>query len=130
MTVFINFRHTGSEVDYIANLRHAVALLERKYSEFVSVNLDPGLPSRKLYNNLRRLGVINGPERFNGDVDVERLSSCFLTWPVYYLMSIKSNAAVVDEVLLSFNKSLLPVLLGTLTHVFNHIFTCSAFPAR
>jgi hypothetical protein len=25
---------------------------------------------------------------------------------------------------------MLPVLLGTLTHVFNNIFTCSEFPAR
>jgi hypothetical protein len=46
------------------------------------------------------------------------------------VMSIKSNAAGVDEIPLSFIKSLLPVLLGTLTHVFNHIFTCSEFPAR
>jgi hypothetical protein len=47
------------------------------------------------------------------------------------VMSIKSNAAGVDdEILLSFIKSLFPVLLGTLTHVFNHIFTCSEFPAR
>jgi hypothetical protein len=46
------------------------------------------------------------------------------------VMSIKSNAAGVDEISFSFVKSLLPVLLGTLTHVFNHIFTCSEFPAR
>jgi hypothetical protein len=64
-------------VDYIAKRRHADALVERKYSEFVSVNFDPGLPSKKLYDNLRRLGVINGPERFDGDVDVERLSNFF-----------------------------------------------------
>jgi hypothetical protein len=55
--------------------------VERKYSEFVSVNLDPGILSKKLYDNLRRLGVINGPERFNRDVYVERLSSFFLTRP-------------------------------------------------
>jgi hypothetical protein len=42
----------------------------------------------------------------------------------------KSNAAGVDEIPLSFIKSLLPVMLGTLTYVFNHIFTCSEFPAR
>jgi hypothetical protein len=34
------------------------------------------------------------------------------------------------EIPLSFIKSLSPVLLGTLTHVFNHILTCSEFPAR
>jgi hypothetical protein len=42
-------------------------------------------------------------------------------------MSIKSN---VDEILLSFIKSLLPVWLSTLTHVLNHIFTCLEFPVR
>jgi hypothetical protein len=112
-----------------------------------------------LYDNLRRLGVINGSERFSGDVDVERLNIFFLTGPSLStgfdfdvsvstnmpefsfvsvtedevrnaVMSIKSNAAGVDEIPLSFIKSLLPVLLGTLTHVFNHIFTCSEFPAR
>jgi hypothetical protein len=52
--------------------------MERKYSEFALVNLDPdGLPPNKLYENLRRLGVINDPEKFNGDFDVERLSSFF-----------------------------------------------------
>jgi hypothetical protein len=64
-------------VDYIAKRRHADALVKRKYSQFVSINLDPGQPPRRLYDNLRRLGVINGPERFSGDVDVERLSSFF-----------------------------------------------------
>jgi hypothetical protein len=54
-------------VDYIAKHRHD--------SEFVSVNLDPGLPPKKLYDNLRRLSVINVPERFN--VDVEWLSNFF-----------------------------------------------------
>jgi hypothetical protein len=46
-------------------------LMERKYSDFVSVNLDPGLPPKKLYDNLRRLCVING----------ERFSNLFLTRP-------------------------------------------------
>jgi hypothetical protein len=42
----------------------------------------------------------------------------------------KSNAAGVDKIPLSLIKSLLPVWLGTLTHVYNHIFTCSQFSAR
>jgi hypothetical protein len=46
------------------------------------------------------------------------------------VISIKSNAAGVDDIPLSFMKPLLPVLLGLLIHVFNHIFTCSEFPAR
>jgi hypothetical protein len=67
-------------VDYIAK-RNADALVERKYSQFVSINLEPGLPPKKLYDNLRRLGFNNGLERFIGDVDVERLSSFFLSRP-------------------------------------------------
>jgi hypothetical protein len=57
-------------VDFFAKRRHASAFVERKYSEFVSVNLDPGFPTRKFFDNLRKLGVINGPERFDGDIDV------------------------------------------------------------
>jgi hypothetical protein len=146
-------------VDYIAKRQHADTLVERKYFQFVSINLDPGLPPKKLYDNLRRLGVINGPEKFNGDDHVERFSSFFLTRPSLStginfdvpvstnvlefsfvsvtengvfnaVMSIKSNAAGVDKIPLSFIKSLLPVLLDTLTRVFTHIFTCSEFPAR
>jgi hypothetical protein len=122
-------------------------LVERKYSEFVSVNLDPGLPPRKLYDNLRRLGVINGSERFNGDVDAvvyffdkafirvdfDVAVSTNVPEPSFVsvtedevcntVMPIQLSAAGVDEIPWSFIKSLLPALLGTLTHVFNHIFT-------
>jgi hypothetical protein len=124
-------------VDYIANVDMR---MERKWwresTLKYSVKLDPGLPPRKLYDNLLRLGVINGPERFNGNVDVEWLSNFFLTRlalsteidfdvPVYTfvpelifvsvtenevvcnaVMSIKSIAAGVDEIPLSFIKSL------------------------
>jgi hypothetical protein len=102
------------------------ALVERKFSELFLLNLDP---PKKLYDNLRRLGFINGCERFNGDVDVERLSSFFLRdrrlstgidfdVPEFSfvsvtedevfnaVMSIKSNAAGVDEI------PLLPYLFG------------------
>jgi hypothetical protein len=34
-----------------AKRRHADVLVESKYCEFVSLNLDPGLPPRKLYGN-------------------------------------------------------------------------------
>jgi hypothetical protein len=40
------------------------------------------------------------------------------------VMSIKPHAAGVDEIPLSF----ITVLLGTLNHVFNHIFIRSEFP--
>jgi hypothetical protein len=41
-------------------------------------NLDPGLPPKKLYDNLRGLGVVNKPEGFGADVDVERMHNFFL----------------------------------------------------
>jgi hypothetical protein len=125
--------------------------VERKYFQFVSINLDPGLPPRKLYDNLRRLGVTNGPERFSVflttsapslrtgidfdlpfSTNLPEFSFVSATEDQVYnaVMSIKSNAAGVDEIPLSFIKSLLPVLLGTLTDLFTHIFTCSEFPAR
>jgi hypothetical protein len=125
------------------------------YSELVSVNLDPGLPPRKLYDNLRRLGAINGPEglMWSGSVvfftkpslstriDFDVPVSVSANVPEFFfvsvtddevcnaVMSIKSNFGV-DDVTLSFIKSILPVLLGTLTHVLNHIFTCLEFPVR
>jgi hypothetical protein len=48
---------------YVQKRRYADGLVERKYGGFVSVNLDPSLPQRKLYQNLRGLGVVNAPER-------------------------------------------------------------------
>jgi hypothetical protein len=78
-------------VDYISKRRHADALVEKKYSQFVSINLDPGLSPRKLYDNLRRLGVINEPERIGGDVDVERLSSFFFDETVIELTVFQSG---------------------------------------
>jgi hypothetical protein len=46
------------------------------------------------------------------------------------ILSVKSNAAGVDELPLSFIKILLPTILPVFTHIFNHIFTCSIFPDR
>jgi hypothetical protein len=110
--------------------------VERKYSQFVSINHDPGLPLMRLYDNLRRLGVINDPERFRGfdvpvSTNVPEFSFVAVTEDEVFnaVMSIKSNAAGVDEIPLSVIKSL-PIFLGTLTHVFNHIFTSLEFPAR
>jgi hypothetical protein len=48
----------------------------------VSVNLDPSLSQRKLYQNLRELGVVNTPERLQVKMDVVRLTNYFLTRPL------------------------------------------------
>jgi hypothetical protein len=48
----------------------------------------------------------------------------------YKRVMVKSDASGVDEIPLSFVKMLLPVVLPTLTHLFNFIFTCSEFRSR
>jgi hypothetical protein len=63
---------------YVQKRRYADGLVERKYGGFVSVNLEPGLPQRKLYQNLRGLGVVNAPERPQVETDVECLNNYFL----------------------------------------------------
>jgi hypothetical protein len=45
------------------------------------------------------------------------------------VMSIRSDAAGVDEILLSFIKLLLPVV-PMLTHIFHHIFVSSKFSEK
>jgi hypothetical protein len=46
------------------------------------------------------------------------------------VMSIRSDAASVDGILLSFIKLLLPEILPMLTLIFNHIFLSSEFPGK
>jgi hypothetical protein len=118
-------------------------LVKRKYGGFGSVNLDPSLDQRKLYQNLRGLGVVNAPERPQVEMDVERLNNFFLTRPLLngagefavsraqngpefsfatvseseiysVVMSSRTNAADFDGIALSFIKLLLPVVLPEL----------------
>jgi hypothetical protein len=46
------------------------------------------------------------------------------------VMSIRSDAAGVDGIPLSFIKLLLPVILPVLTIIFNHMFVSSEFPGK
>jgi hypothetical protein len=57
-------------------------LVKRKYGGFVSVNLDPSLPQRKLYHKLLELEVVNAPEKLQVAMDVDRLNNYFLTRPL------------------------------------------------
>jgi hypothetical protein len=154
-----NIKRVRSDRLYVQKRIYADGLVERKDGGFVSVNLDPSLPQRKLYQNLRGLGVVNAPERLEVEIDVERLNNYFLTRPllnggsefaVYRtnnvpefsfatvseveicdaVMSIRSDAAGVDGIPLPFKKLLLPVVLPVLTHIFNHIFVSSEFPRK
>jgi hypothetical protein len=116
------------------------------------------LPPRKLYNNLRELGVINSSSRVSVAVNVERINDYFDSRPSSsgqlvlqahsimnvpefssinvdsnevsdaVLISIKSNAAGFDEIPMSFIRVLLPVILPALTP--NYTFPCSEFPQQ
>jgi hypothetical protein len=121
---------------YVQKRRFADGLVERKYIGFVSVNLNPSLPQRRLYQNLRGLGVVKAPARLQVEMDVERLSNYFLTRPLLNgvgefavsctnnvpefsfatvsesgicdaVLSYRSDAAGVDGITLSFMKLLL-----------------------
>jgi hypothetical protein len=92
-------------------------------------------------------------------MDVERFNNYFLTRPLLHgtgeiavsrtnnvpeflfatvseseicdaVMPIRSDAAGVDEIPLSFIKLLLPLVRPVLTHIFNHIFVSSEFPGK
>jgi hypothetical protein len=132
---------------HVQKRKYTDGLVEKKYGGFVSVNLDPSFPQRKLYQNLRGLGAVNAPERLQVEMDVERLNNYFLTRPLLNgageyavpiseskicdaVMSIRSDVSGVDEIPLSFIKLLLPVVLLVLTHIFNHIFVSSEFPGK
>jgi hypothetical protein len=62
---------------YVQKRRYADGLVKRKYGGFVTVNLDPSLPQRKLHENLCDLGIVNAPERFQVEMDVERFLQLF-----------------------------------------------------
>jgi hypothetical protein len=59
--------------------RFAKSLLDARRSALVSINLDPDLRPKKLYSNLRQLGVINGSNKVEMEVDVERMNQFFVT---------------------------------------------------
>jgi hypothetical protein len=46
---------------YVQKRRRADTLIDRMYGGFVSANLETGLLSKKLYDNLRRFGAANKP---------------------------------------------------------------------
>jgi hypothetical protein len=124
-----------------------------KHDCFVAKSLDPKLPAKQLYQNLRGFGLMKTSNQSQTEIDVDRMNKYFLKKPnrnsdldfaipsalnvpefsiVHVseaetsaaIRSIKSNAAGCDEVPLSIIKMILPVILPSITHIFNHIFTC------
>jgi hypothetical protein len=127
---------------YAEKRRLAGRLSDASHSRFVEVN-----PA------LRELGVINSSSRGLVAVDVERIYDFFVSRPSSSgqlvleahsimnvpefsfinvnstevsaaVLSIRSNAAGVDEIPMSFVRELLPVILPALTQIYNYIFTC------
>jgi hypothetical protein len=144
---------------FVDRRRIVKSLLNTRRSAFVSVNLDPDFSPKKLYLNLCQLGIINGSNKVEMKVDVERMNQFFVTQslpqneldfdiPVGLgvpefsfftvdskdifdaFMAVKSNASGPDGIPQSFVKLLLPVVLPALTLLFNFFFTCSELPSR
>jgi hypothetical protein len=76
---------------YVRKRRYAFGLVKRKYGGDASVNLAFSLLQRKFNQNLRRLGVVNAPERLQIEMGVERLNNYFLTRPLL-------NGAVIHKI--------------------------------
>jgi len=143
---------------YLAKRRVAKRLVVENHSKFVELNLNPNLPSEKLFGNLKKLGLMKR-STFNDAVDVDALNAFFVIEPPIRsnlnfnvlcrddvsefafsvvdhaevfeaVYSIKSNASGCDEVPLTIIKLLLPVILPILVHIYNYIFACSEYPQQ
>ncbi len=144
---------------YILKRKEAKKLIVLNHSKFVNKNLDPNLSSKQLFQNLRKFGIIESKNTAKFIGDANELNNQFIVVPadknqldfnvpvlqgvqkfsfqpvdcvdvLNAIKSVKSNAAGFDEIPLSFIKLLIPIILPTLTHIFNYIFTCSTFPDR
>jgi Reverse transcriptase (RNA-dependent DNA polymerase) len=145
--------------DFREKRRLAKRVTVRKHSKFVGQYLNPRLPPKKLFTNLRKFGLIKCKNNQKVDVDAEQLSNQFAVQPaderflnfdvpivdnipkfsfknidskdiLDAIKQIKSDAAGNDEIPMSFIKLLVPIILPILTHIFNYIFTTSEFPQR
>jgi Reverse transcriptase (RNA-dependent DNA polymerase) len=144
---------------YSEKRRIAKKLITQSHSSFVHKNLDPRLPSSTLFSNLRKFGITKGKNIVNFDLNAEDICDHFtvkmsdnsqldfnipeVTGVSKFsfkaidcsdvldaVKSIKSDAAGDDGIPMSFLKLLLPVILPTITHIFNKIFYFSEFPRR
>jgi hypothetical protein len=145
-------------VSYMEKKRQTKKVVVENHSKFVELNLDPNLPSEKLYGNLRKFGLMKR-STLTDTVDVDALNAFFITKPapnsdlnfnvpcrndvpeftfsvvdhvdVYEAVNaVKSNAAGCDEIPLSIIKLLLPVILPILVHIYNYIFACCEYPRQ
>jgi hypothetical protein len=130
-----------------------------KHSKFVNRYLDPKQPPKKLFENLRRFGHIKCKNHQKCNADAEELNNHFVVKPsdsrdlsfdvhiadvipkfsfktiepkdvLDAVRLVKSAATGNDGIPMSFIKLLLPIILPTLTFIYNHIFITSEFPQR
>lgn len=149
---------TSDSKDIYHRLRNQTTQLiknaKRNYSYKI---LDPNLPSKKLWNNLRNAGVhpskselvtsftpddLNTAFSYNSNFRSEDITSGLNYDPdsnfyfnnvgddevIRAINKIKSNAIGPDLVPLKFLKIILPGIIPYLTHLFNHMLTTSTFP--
>lgn len=146
------------DLRYFRSRRNYATRITRdaKKTYFLS-RLNPDLPSGRLWNNLRDLGLSDNSKAPTGDFSAAVLNDHFSSassqlsgfWPSDFhdepnqfsfvplspeevslaIGKIKSSAVGVDDISIRFIRLLEPFLLGPLTHLFNHLITSSSFPA-
>jgi hypothetical protein len=62
------FKGDRNWLAFVDRRSFANSLLDARHSVFVSIILDPDLFPKKLYSNLRQLGVINGSNKVEEEV--------------------------------------------------------------
>lgn len=132
-------------------------------TQVFSARLNTNLGGRRLWNNLRDLGIGRQRPNYPNNINCSELNRKFLSLPypvatipninfddrpaltngtsfgfinvdnmdvVECFLSVKSNAVGVDGVHPVFIKSILPLLLPYITHIFNTVLTTGFFPRQ
>lgn len=145
-----------SRVAFTRARNRANLLVRQAKKVYFERKLNVSLPTKELWRNVKKLGVHSrsstvtclDPDElnnffcennsldhnhFNQLPDTSR--NCTFSFSVASetdvlsaLMSIRSNAIGEDGLPLKFLKIVLPFIVGSLTHIFNHIITTSTFP--
>lgn len=138
-------------------LRNRVNMLVRKAKQnYLKKFLDPKLPSKALWKNIKSLGIARPNFKLPNNFDADEINETFaknftdtdndcnptdeLHQNQFYfnqiveldvlqaMHSTKSNAIGLDLLPIKFLKALCPLVVKPITHIFNAIVTTSVFP--
>lgn len=146
-----------NRVAYTRARNHATLVIRQSKKTYFARKLNTSLPSGQLWKNIKNLGVHSrvsmdcclDPDELNdifcANATLNSLNNnCHLT--THYsshtfqfttvseidvhkaVMNIRSNAVGEDGVSIKFLKMILPYVIGSLTHIYNHCITTSNFP--